>query len=127
MPDLALDIIATRTVWDEDDEGEYIPITINIYCPHEDEEYADTWECMHQILGNGDDMRRIGFGVDPIQALYYSLKMAGIELQGIVYQTPQEENEYGMWNEKNNFGFPRFKLKKVVDTDFAENDEGEKE
>ena len=123
MPDLALDIIATRTVWEEGAEGEHIPITINICRPIIDKDVKGLWECMHQIVGNGDDVRRRGYGVDSIEALYNSLIMAGIKLRSIIYKTPHEENEYGMWNKGNNFGFPQHPKDIDVDTDFTEDDE----
>lgn len=126
MSDSELDIIATRTIWEEQIVGEPLPITINICRPilFKDPESIG-WECSHQILRNSKNIGRMGFGVDSIQALYSSLLIAGLELSTSNIQTPQEDNEYGMWNKENNFGFPRFE--KVVDSDILEIDEDDNE
>jgi hypothetical protein len=74
------EVILERDFQTRDADGNTSAVKLRIGKPHF-EEAMRGWNCVRQIIGLGDEKVRPGYGVDSIQALLETLKMAEAELR----------------------------------------------
>lgn len=96
------EVIAERYFEAEDEAGVRREVILRIGKPMPDQEEGGDWCCPYQIVGFGDDQVNAAYGVDPVQALLFSLQKAGLDLN--YYQKAQKSKL--TWLDDENLGLP---------------------
>lgn len=98
------EVIAERYFEAQEEDGSRREVVLRIGTPAPDPQAGGDWCCPYQIIGLGSDKVSPAYGVDSVQALWFGLQKAGLDLRH--YQRTQKSRL--LWLGEEDLGLPEF-------------------